>query len=75
MEDKEKRLKKATDRMEQHIVDSTTGWPRPSGLEAMIRQIQIGLMKGEIMIIAMDIKDGVVSNAALTRASDDRAKG
>ena len=57
LRNKKNKLQKAIKAMEQHVVESTTGWPRPSTTEAMIRQMQLAMMQAEVMRISSEIED------------------
>jgi len=52
---KKNKLRKARKLLDQHVLESTTGWPRPSMVEAVIRQMQVGMMKAEVLRIASEI--------------------
>jgi hypothetical protein len=52
---KKNKLRRARKLLEQHVIESTTGWPRPSTLEAVIRQMQTAMMQVEVMRIAAEI--------------------
>ena len=43
--------------MEQHVIESTTGWPRPYPMEAMIRHMQLAMMKAEVMRISSEVEN------------------
>jgi hypothetical protein len=53
---KKNKLRKARKLLDQHVIESTTGWPRPSTAEAIIRQVQAAMMKAEVMRIASEIE-------------------
>jgi len=54
-ENRKKKLRRERKRLENHILESTTGWPRPSTAEAVIRQMQSAVIKAEIMRIAAEL--------------------
>ena len=55
LRNKKNKLRKAVKRLELHVIESTTGWPRPSAMEAVIRQVKSAMMQAEIMRISSEI--------------------
>lgn len=56
LRNKKDKLRRAKRALERHIVESTTGWPRPLAAEALIRHMQGAMMRADIMRIASEIE-------------------
>jgi len=56
LRNKKNKLRRAKKALDQHILESTTGWPRPCTGEAIIRQMQVAMMKADVMLIASEVE-------------------
>jgi len=56
LRNKKNKLRRAKKALNQHILESTTGWPRPCTGEAIIRQMQFAMMQADVMQIASEVE-------------------
>jgi hypothetical protein len=64
---KHERVQKAADILSEMVTEANTGFPKPIGLEAVVRQIAIGMAKANLMIEISQVEKPIM-------ISLDRAK-